>query len=197
MIILMAIDEHPIDAFERQSDAGSRSTSPVTTMIGQALCAMPLPWPVNKAADQILGLLERDRLERTALLLDVIKTEIKSLDLRLRRIQEDLEPASLEARWREWLELVYDGAKKAAETRSMDRIERIGRILSGALVANPTQQADMVEELMRVATVLSDEDVRVLGAAIDGDAALAAKVFPSRDFHGRIILGLLCANSSP
>ncbi len=58
--------------------------------------------------------------------------------------------------------LLMDADKKARETRAKGRIKRIADVLSASLRIEPTPPADETEELMRIATELSDIEVRVL-----------------------------------
>ena len=47
-------------------------------------------------------------------------------------------------------------------TRSQDRIRRIGKILAGTITAPAAIDADNVEEMMRIAMNLTDQDVQFL-----------------------------------
>jgi hypothetical protein len=61
-----------------------------------------------------------------------------------------------------WVELLFDADKKARATRAKTRIARIAKILCSSIQIEPTPPADQTEEMMRIATELTDDDVVVL-----------------------------------
>ena len=158
----MAIDDHPFDVIERRDELETALSSPVPRRIAAALGDLPLPWPVDKAVDKIRNYLEGDRIEKVELLLQVVKTEVRRHETGLAEIAQSTRPDELDVRWKDWLELLQDGARKAEQTRVKSRVERIGWILANALVSDEPPVADEVEDFMRIAMELSDVDIRCL-----------------------------------
>jgi len=62
--------------------------------------------------------------------------------------------------------LVLDGLRRAEQTRAKDRIRRLGHILVKAAEVGSQDGADLVEDMMAIATALSDLEVRVLQSAV-------------------------------
>ncbi len=62
----------------------------------------------------------------------------------------------------DWVALLFDADKKARATRARTRIARIAKILCSSIQIEPTPAADQTEEMMRIATELTDNDVLVL-----------------------------------
>jgi hypothetical protein len=69
---------------------------------------------------------------------------------------------------RDWPQLFLDAERRARETRGRERIARIAKILTAAAHTDPPPLPDKTEELIRVAAVLDDLDVRVLAVLVDG-----------------------------
>jgi len=72
-------------------------------------------------------------------------------------------------------ELLLDAARKAEGTRDKERVKRIGLILAHAMVGPRTVDADEVEELMRVATELSDCDTEFLRELVRIEGAIVSQ----------------------
>jgi hypothetical protein len=62
----------------------------------------------------------------------------------------------------DWVALFFDADKKARATRAKTRITRISKILCSSIQIEPTPAPDQTEEMMRIATELTDDDVLVL-----------------------------------
>jgi len=62
----------------------------------------------------------------------------------------------------DWVALLFDADKKARATRARTKIERIAKVLCSSIRIEPTPPADQTEEMMRIATELTDDDVLVL-----------------------------------
>jgi len=98
-------------------------------------------------------------------MLEVLAKQVGEHDDQLRKMREDAGKDEHSSR-KEALEgLLLDGARKAEATRSTERVRRIGLILANAS-ATPRLDADDVEEMMRVAKELSDQDVACLGELV-------------------------------
>ncbi|HWR52516.1 MAG TPA: hypothetical protein VN428_15505 [Bryobacteraceae bacterium] len=103
-----------------------------------------------------------DRLDKQKLLTEVVVNE---LQYHARRIEHFCAESSEFRRYvaENFRALTIDALKKAEQTRSNDRIRRIGQILVNSVTVNPPATADVTEELMRTAMQLSDRDALFLG----------------------------------
>ena len=102
---------------------------------------------------------------RIELVLIVIQEQLRRHEDELRSLVEKSEQ-EYRKRFQEWFELLEDGAKKAEQTRSRERVKRLGFILANSLLMSTPPQADEVEEMMRDATELSESDVLYLGELV-------------------------------
>ena len=68
----------------------------------------------------------------------------------------------------QWMPLFLDGLQKAEQTINQQRIRRIAAILAHSLEVGPSKSIEVAEELMRIAMLLSDEDVLVLRSIYEG-----------------------------
>jgi hypothetical protein len=100
--------------------------------------------------------------DRSEYLLGVVVTEIRDLTERF----ESLERSHQEYLDRDWPGLLLDAERKARETRTRQKIERIGKIAGNA--ARSPEPLDKTEELMRIAMALDDSDVQVLAELVRG-----------------------------
>jgi hypothetical protein len=169
----MAIDD-PLDASEQQLAAERQASSPLSrlipyvselgTIISVIVPGTGLAIPPLKALALRLSMLEARRCEYL----------MTTLSDELRRVRANLEHLTESHRRfieEEYFPLVVDGLQKAEQTRSTQRIRRIAAILAHAYEAGPTKSADLAEELMRIAMLLSDDDVVVLRGLYDGQKA--------------------------
>ena len=63
-------------------------------------------------------------------------------------------------------DLVLDAVRKAANTRAVERVKRIGLILANGTIEPTLTDGDEIEEMMRVAMELGDGDVRYLSELV-------------------------------
>jgi hypothetical protein len=63
--------------------------------------------------------------------------------------------------------LIVEAVRRAETVRARSRIRRMASILAHSLETGPADGADYVEEMLRIATGLSDVDVKVLRTALD------------------------------
>jgi hypothetical protein len=158
----MPIDD-PLAAIEQLNESDLRTSSPVTQCVAGLVSYLPLPSLTDKVVDYFVGRLEGSRDEKIQLTIDVITTELQYLQNRLRELGEKSDEKSVVS----WLELVMDGLRKAEQTRAKERVKRIGRILANSIAAVPSPSDDDVEEMMRVAMLLSDSEVKALSALVN------------------------------
>lgn len=156
----MAIDE-PLDAVEAAIAAEERASSPLARYFGPVSEIIGLIPGINlaiavvaKAAAMFTEQQSRDRFEA---LLSVLVHDLKRVNVKLANLEHDRESFQ-----QEFPNLVLDGLRKAEQTRSMARVERLGHILGHAYEEGPRKPLDLAEELMRVAMSLDEQDLGVL-----------------------------------
>jgi hypothetical protein len=148
----VSIDD-PIKAVESLIASDERLRSPITDKLVTIAKELRIP-----GASTLSGLIERRRRANWELLL---RTAI----LELRYLIEHFD--GLEAKHKEFLkndfgDLVVDALSKAERLRAKERVARIALILANAAEVGPSTDLDLTEELMRVATELSDIEVEFL-----------------------------------
>jgi hypothetical protein len=176
----VAIDD-PLDAAEECARAEERESSPVARYISDlADLTDELPTGIVGCAVKGLGTW-LDSLEsgRRKYLIDCLTAELRRVRAKLEALGESHRTFAE----REFLPLVLDGLQKAEQTRSESRIERIARILAHALEIAGGASADTAEEMMRVATILSDDDVLVLRSIFEGQLSSFNKSTGRTDFE--------------
>jgi chemotaxis protein histidine kinase CheA len=133
---------------------------------------MPLTWPIDKAANAISGHLATDSLERIRLLLEACMNEVRKHDNEMQQLRDSKTQEEAAAREEISRELLLEAARRAESTRAKERVKRIGLILANALVEPKSIDADEAEEMMRVASELSDRDIEYLRELIRIEGAL-------------------------
>jgi hypothetical protein len=158
----MAIDI-PLDQALEQVAAEDRQRSPFAKAI-LAISAAVVSGDVGGAVHALKTLGEGVGQDRAEYLLGLVIPEVNRLaerfDLLEKQRQEYLD--------RDWPQLFFDAERRARETRGRERIARIAKILTAAAHTDPPPLPDKTEELIRVAAVLDDLDVRVLAVLVDG-----------------------------
>jgi chemotaxis protein histidine kinase CheA len=157
----MAIDD-PIRALGQQFETEDLASSPVTKKVLHLVSLFPLVWPFNKLAEALKGRLAADALERIRLMLETCANEISKHTKQLEQFRKTIGEQQAQAREEVARQLLLDAARKAENTRAKDRVKRIGLILANAVTEPKQTDADEIEEMMRVATELSDRDIQLL-----------------------------------
>jgi hypothetical protein len=167
----------PFDALEKQYELEKLSSDPVLARIAELAEYLDLPWVPGKGLAAIRSRVNTDRVEKLEVMVDAIKAEVRGHEDRVAALRADVD------RLQEWYPLLIDGAKKAEATRAPSRVERIGKILGTSLTITPFPKPDDVEEMMRIATELSDEDVHLLEqlVGVQGEMVRAAGRIPRFD----------------
>jgi hypothetical protein len=155
----MPADDRPYDALQRQYELEDASVSPVTRLLVKLLAKVPLPAPFDKLFRAIKEHHGEESMERVVLLLETIKEELRRVTDMAETMYAAMPPEEVESRADAVRELLLDGARKAEATRSQDRIRRIGKILASTMVTPGAIDAENVEEMMRIAMNLTDQDV--------------------------------------
>jgi hypothetical protein len=158
----MAIDDHPYDALEQRFQVEDTFVSPVTRKVLSLVSTLPLPWPLDKAVSKIKDHLGADSTERIRLMLETCINEVRKHEDEITRLGGTMSTRDPEKRAETSMELLLVGARRAESTRDKERVRRVGLILANALVEPDTIDPDEVEEMMRIATELSDHEVKHL-----------------------------------
>ncbi len=169
----MAIDD-PLDAAEQQVAAEVRASSPLARyipaiavlsgFIPSGMFGMDFVTNGLKSAGLYVSKLQADRRQ---CLMGTLAEELRRIRAKLEQLDEAHQRFCRE----EWGPLVIDGIQKAEQTISQDRIRRIAAILGHALEAGPAKPAATAEEMMRIAMLLSVDDVLILRTLHDGQIA--------------------------
>jgi hypothetical protein len=181
----LPIDDLEFDALKKQFQLDDSSASPVTKAVLGVASLMPLTWPFDKAAKKISGHLAADSLERIRLLLEACMNEVRKHDNEIRQLQDTKTTQEMETREEVSRELLLEAARRAESTRSKERVKRIALILANAVVESKAIDADDAEEMMRIATELSDRDIEFLRELIkiEGPLLQSADHIPRYDAY--------------
>jgi hypothetical protein len=169
----MPIDD-AVRALKQQFELEDLSKSPVSQRLASLASALPLPYPFDKLAESIKGRLTSDALERIELMLEACIEETRRQAERIGNLQSKVDEQEAQSRRDVLTELVIDAARKAENTRSKERVKRIGAILANAAFETKPTDADEIEEMMRVAMELGDRDVELLRelVKVEGETVL-------------------------
>jgi hypothetical protein len=158
----MGIDDNPVDALRKYFELEDSSTSSVGQRVLNALSSAPLPWPLSAAIGRLKDRMVGDSNHRIKVMLETIADELVEQDKQIQELRAKLDPPALESRSEALTGLLIDGARKASVTRSIERVKRIGVILANGIIEPRTPDEDEIEDMMRIATELTDQDVAYL-----------------------------------
>jgi hypothetical protein len=130
---------------------------------GARLTPALLQGDITQAADLFAGCQEALESKRSEYLLECVIEDLRWLRNQFNQISE----RQAEYLSTDWVALLMDADRKARTTRARARIKRIATILCSSVRADPLPTPDLTEEMMRIATELSDEDVLVLKAVAE------------------------------
>jgi hypothetical protein len=179
MLLLMPADDHPIVALDRQLGFEDITTSSTAKILVNILSWIPLKWPFDSTVAKLKEHLAADSSARIKLMLETCKSEILKLDSQVSKLKDSMSEGEVRHRSEVASNLLLDGARKAASTRSLERVTRIGLILANGLSQRDAANGDEIEEMMRVAMDLGDQDVKHL-------RELARVEGPTVEISGRI-----------
>lgn len=177
----MAIDDLSSErALQRlQMEDLHRAPAAVTALPAVAMKAIVtlLTGDPSQAADLFTQCQESLESERSGYLLRCVIDDLKWFRGELQRLTQE-QQVYLST---DWVALLFDADKKARATRAKTRIGRIAKILCSSIRIAPTPPADQTEEMMRIATQLTDNDVLVLKEL--RDAADRYAHLPAHEMH--------------
>jgi hypothetical protein len=162
----VAIDDNPIEVLRKQFELEDISNSPVSEVVvkvGARLSEfLPLPSTIQSVIQAVGDTIRTEGVERIAIMLKTVADEVLKHDREINELRERLSREQQKARNEQEARLVVDGARRAFNTRSIARVERLGVILAQTLKSPLAPDEDEIEEMMRVATELTEVDVNYL-----------------------------------
>jgi hypothetical protein len=162
----MAIDDNPIEVLRKQFEWEDISKSPVTDQVVKITTGLAKILSPTSALQSILHMvgdqIRTDNVERIATMLTTVADVVLKHDRDICQLRESQSAEHKKARDEQEARLVVDGARRASATRSITRVERIGIILARTISATNLPDEDEIEEMMRIATELTDVDVTYL-----------------------------------
>jgi hypothetical protein len=172
----MAIDDHPLDALQHQLVMEGLASDPVARKVIKIFSVIKFGPPFDQIIGKINEKLGAESLAHIKIVLETCVDEVKRLDREFRAFKDATaaDPERAAERTEIIKDLVVDAARKSENTRSKERVKRIGLILANAVVAS-RPDADEFEELMRVAMELADGDVALLRELVRIEGAMLSK----------------------
>ena len=162
----MAIDDNPIEVLRRHFELEDIYKSPVSEAVlkitNELAKLVTLPSPLKAILETVNETIRTDSVERMAIMLKTVADEVVKYDNDIRQLRQSLSGQQRKAREEQEAGLLVDGARKASSTRSIARVHRIGLILAHSISSSAIPDEDEIEEMMRIATDLSDIDVTYL-----------------------------------
>jgi hypothetical protein len=165
----MPIDD-PLSAAQTQINADERSSSP-EWIVQVAKTVAHLTGSEAVAAFLESKMVHRKQ-ENTAYLVEVLISEFRALEERVGELKDEAHLSFVKT---ELPGLLLEAYRRTRETRSRERIRRIGKIVVHAVEVGPSKPGDVAEEMMRIASEVSDEEVAVLREIYDAQVKDLAK----------------------
>jgi chemotaxis protein histidine kinase CheA len=157
----MAIDD-PLDALQKQLELEESSSSSISRKMIEILAASPKGWFLDAIIGALAEIGRADDRHKTKVLIDTLVSEVQRLNSKVEELQSNLTPMEFKVRTESASRLLLDAYRKAMMTRAMERVKRIATILANGIADPRPLDEDEIEEMMRVATELSDRDVNYL-----------------------------------
>jgi len=161
----MPIDDLPPDALKRHFELEDSSRSPVAKTVLDLASRFLLKWPFDKGVDWLKERFAADSRDRLNLLAESMMGVLRGHDKDIK----DFKQRNIA------LDLLEDAIRKAFNTRAHERVKRIGLILANGMIEPQPRDGDEIEEMMRVAMELSDDDVRHLAELVQIEGEIVAR----------------------
>jgi hypothetical protein len=162
----MAIDDSPIEVLRKQFELEDSSKSPVTEIVLKVAAQLAkitrIPSPLQSILQKIHDKIRADGADRIAIMLQTVADVVIEQGQTIDEIRKSQSEEQKKTRDEQAAELIVDGARRAAATRSISRVQRIGVILARVVISPAPIDSDETEEMMRVAAELADEDISYL-----------------------------------
>jgi len=168
----VAIDD-PIEALEGQLELEDSSSSIISRALLTTLQLFPLPWPLSAAVEALDKQIDSDRYDRLKIYVQTIAGAMKAIQELVDRNSRRLDDIEATQRAKSTCKLLVEGARRVASTLSIPRVVRIGVILARGVTEEKLPDEDEIEEMMRIARELTEQDidylrelVRIYGEAV-------------------------------
>jgi hypothetical protein len=158
---VVAIDD-PIESIEKQLELEDSSSSDIGRALLTHLQLFPLPWPLSAAVLALDNQIESDRYERLKVYIQTVAEVAKAIQKRADQYDRRLDDLEANQRTECTRKLLVEGARRVAGTRSIARVTRIGIILARGVTEKALPDEDEIEEMMRIARELTEQDVDYL-----------------------------------
>ena len=130
----MASDDLSFDAAKRQQELEDAFISPIPKILIRLLSRIPTSnWLVDRVIAFLKARLDSDANERIKVMLDSFAIDLRRLDSQVRALHQSMSSEEIERRVESAQALLLDGARRAAATRSIERIKRASVSLSRTL----------------------------------------------------------------
>jgi hypothetical protein len=153
-----------VESDERQRGPGLNVAVELLRLCNSIPVLKDLLAPAAEPLQALLETFQKWRLDNVRYLVDIIIERLQEVGKEVDSISEG-HRNFIE---NDWAKLVLDGVAKAQHARAKERVRRLGLILSHAYFEGDKKSADLTEEMMRIATGLDDDDVRVLDWLCEG-----------------------------
>jgi hypothetical protein len=157
----MPIDD-PIDAIQKQLELEEASSSLISKRVIEALEASLKGWFLDAIIHALAEAGRADDCHKTKVLIDTLVCEVQRLNREVESLRNKLSPLNFKIHTETASRLLLDALRKAMLTRAIERVKRIAVILANGITNPDPINEDVIEEMMQVATELSDEDVAYL-----------------------------------
>lgn len=171
----MPADDHPIDALKHQFELEDSSVSLIPRVVLELISRTPLTWPFDSVVAKLKDRISADSNDRIRIMLETCKEEILKQQCEIDALKMSLSAEESEQRADIARDLISDAARKASNTRAIERVRHIGTILAnGTTEAKPTD-SDEIEEMMRIAMELNDRDISHLRELVRVEGTLVER----------------------
>lgn len=161
MLLAMAIDD-PLDAIQKQLELEESSSSSIGQRMIEILETSPKGWFLDAIVRTLAGAGKADDRHKTKVLIDTLVSEVGRLSKEVEDLRKKIPPMEFKTRTEASSRLLIDAFRKAMTTRAVERVKRIGIILANGIVEPRAIDEDEIEEMMRIASELTDKDVSYL-----------------------------------
>lgn len=141
------------------------SSSPVSKMVMHIASFVPL-YPLGKIFAKLKEYVNADSAHKVRVMIETVMTEVRKHDNAIQKIEVTLSNQQAEQRANTARDLLIDATRKSLNTRSIERVKRIGLILANG-VLEPSLDADETEEMMRIAMDLTDKEIAYLSDLVN------------------------------
>lgn len=161
----MAIDD-PIEALEKQLELENSAKSEIDRNMLTVFELLPLPWPLSAAANRLGKHIDNDRYDKLKIYVKTIADTIRAMRSGLEQTTRRVDDRESHQRAESAERLLVEGARRVSSTRSITRVKRIGTILARGITEEKAPDEDEIEEMMRIARELTDEDIGYLNELV-------------------------------